>query len=68
MAFMVCDSDRMMGLTWEEVKSCEERIAALLDAQNIPIPSKADFESADLNGDGTLLFDEWQQWVEGVEV
>ena len=67
MAFMVCDSDRMMGLNWQEVKSCEERFAALLDAQNIPIPSKADFESADLNEDGTLLFEEWQQWVEGAD-
>ena len=67
MAFIVCDSDRMMGLTSQEVKSCEERFAALLDAQNIPIPSKADFESADLNEDGTLLFEEWQQCVEGAD-
>ena len=65
MAFMVCDSDRMIGLTWQEVKSCEERFAPLLEAENIPIPSQADFESADLNNDGTLLFEEWQQWAEG---
>ena len=57
----------MMGLTWEEVKSCEKRFAALLDAQNIPIPLNSDFESADLNADGTLLFEEWQQWVEEEE-
>ena len=54
-----------MGLTWHEVKSCEEKFADLLDAHNVPVPSKADIWSADLNGDGTLLIEEWQKWVKG---
>ena len=63
MAFMVCDSDRMVGLTWDEVEACEVRFADVLAAENIPLPSEADFESADLNRDGTLLFEEWEEWV-----
>ena len=63
MAFKVCDSDRMVGLTWTEVEACEVRFADLLASQNIPLPSEADFESADLNRDGTLLFEEWEEWV-----
>ena len=63
MAFRVCDSDRMVGLTWVEVDACEERFADLLAAQNILTPSEEDFVSADLNGDGTLVFEEWQEWA-----
>ena len=36
----------------------------MLDALNIDIPTKEDFDAADLNGDGTLLFEEWREWVE----
>eukprot|EP00092_Neocalanus_flemingeri_P038557 GFUD01041985.1.p2 GENE.GFUD01041985.1~~GFUD01041985.1.p2 ORF type:complete len:105 (-),score=40.48 GFUD01041985.1:103-417(-) len=67
LAFFLCDSDRMVGLTWKEVKQCEERFAAVLSAQNIPTPSEEDFEAADLNGDGTLLKEEWKQWAEEYE-
>merc|ERR1719318_1897413 len=63
-AFRMCDSDRMMGLTWKEVEKCEERFSDLLAEQDIPIPSKEDFDAADLNGDGTLMFEEWEEWVQ----
>merc|ERR1719318_1821390 len=63
-AFEMCDSDRMTGLTWKEVEKCEERFADLLAEQDIPIPSKEDFDAADLNGDGTLMFEEWEEWVQ----
>merc|ERR1711915_35351 len=63
MAFSLCDSDRMVGLTWREVAKCEERFAELIKEQGVEIPSKEDFDAADLNGDGTLMFDEWKQWV-----
>merc|ERR1712034_281654 len=63
-AFALCDSDRMMGLTWKEVEKCEARYADLLAEQDIPIPSKEDFDAADLNGDGTLMFEEWEEWVQ----
>merc|ERR1711936_1265155 len=64
-AFAICDYDRMVGLTWKEVEKCEERFAAELSDQNITIPTKEDFENADLNQDGTLLFEEWEEFVMG---
>merc|ERR1719318_970252 len=63
-AFALCDSDRMMGLTWKEVEKCEARYADLLAEQDIPILSKEDFDAADLNEDGTLMFEEWEEWVQ----
>ena len=39
----------------------------MLVAQNITIPSKEDFDAADINGDGTLMFEEWEEWVEEQE-
>eukprot|EP00091_Calanus_sinicus_P003687 TRINITY_DN1384_c0_g1_i1.p1 TRINITY_DN1384_c0_g1~~TRINITY_DN1384_c0_g1_i1.p1 ORF type:complete len:151 (-),score=76.09 TRINITY_DN1384_c0_g1_i1:90-497(-) len=66
-AFQMCDSDRMIGLTWREVEKCEVRFADYLEEQDIPIPSKEDFEAADLNADGTLMFEEWEEWVKEQE-
>merc|ERR1711997_978768 len=63
MAFKVCDSDKMMGLTWKEVKKCEERFAELLTLEDIPIPSKEDFDSADEDMDGILYKEEWNEWI-----
>ena len=63
MAFKLCEFDMMVGLKWDEVEACEVRYADVLAAENIPLPSEADFESADFNGDGTLLFEEWEEWV-----
>merc|ERR1712168_384674 len=64
-AFEICESDKMIGLTWREVEKCEERFGDLLEENGIPVPSEEDFNDADLNGDGTLLFEEWKEWVEG---
>jgi len=66
-AFAMCNSDGNVGLTWEEVERCEEMYAELLDEQGIDVPSEEDFNAADLNGDGTLLFEEWMEWVESQE-
>ena len=63
MAFKVCDSDKMMGLTWKEVQKCEERFGELLTLEDIPIPSKDDFDSADVNKDGILYKEEWNEWI-----
>merc|ERR1712126_453018 len=63
-AFAMCDSDKMVGLTWQEVEKCEERFADLLEEQGIDVPSEEDFKAADLDGDGTLLFEEWMEWLQ----
>merc|ERR1712115_517842 len=63
MAFVLCDSDKMIGLTWHEVEMCEERFADMLAKEDIDVPSREDFDSADLNGDGTLVMEEWKKWI-----
>ena len=47
MAFSLCDSDRMVGLTWKEVEGCIERFGAMLEAENIPLPTYENFHEAD---------------------
>ena len=59
----MCESDSAKGLTWAEVKNCEDGFADAAAAHNLYLPTKDDFESADLNGDGILLFVEWEEWV-----
>ena len=48
MAFSLCDSDRMVGLTWKEVEGCIERFGTMLEAENIPLPTYENFHMADL--------------------
>merc|ERR1712210_32258 len=62
-AFAACDSDQVEGLTWEEVEQCEEKYLLLLTEVGIEAPSKADFEAADLDGNGALLLKEWKDWA-----
>ena len=33
----------------------------------IPIPTKEDFDNANLNGDSILLFEEWEKYMETLE-
>ena len=69
MAFSICDSDRMIGLTWKEVESCIERYADVLESQNVEVPTYENFHAADLQGndDGTLTMDEWLAWAEAIQ-
>merc|ERR1712168_857094 len=62
-AFAVCDKDRMVGLTWNEVASCEERLGQQLIDMNITLPTEEDFNNSDTNSDGVLLFEEWKAWA-----
>merc|ERR1712233_145504 len=62
-AFAACDSDQAEGLTWQEVEQCEEKYLLLLTEVGIEAPSKADFEAADLDGNGALLLNEWKDWA-----
>merc|ERR1712080_588635 len=63
-AFQVCESDGEEGLTWEEVASCEEVYAPVLQQSGSSVPTQEDFLSADLNSDGILLFEERVKWAE----
>merc|ERR1712243_530564 len=67
LAFTFRDQDEEAGLTWEEVENCEKEFAEVLAAQNIPVPTEEDFNSADLNSDGILFFQEWEEWVGAME-
>merc|ERR1711936_504547 len=62
-AFAACDTDQVEGLTWQEVEQCEEKYLLLLAEVGIEAPTKAEFEAADLDGNGALLFKEWKDWV-----
>merc|ERR1712127_205995 len=68
LAFAICEEDGQAGLTWPEVADCEDRwvnvpAAQLASNEQLNMPSMEDFDASDLNQDGTLLFDEWTQWV-----
>merc|ERR1711892_1025270 len=68
LAFEMCESDKMFGLTWIEVERCEERFANEIKDMDIDIPSEEDFHEADLDGNGTLMFEEWEEWVKLQEI
>merc|ERR1712106_731353 len=59
-SFVVCNTDGTPGLSWAEVELCEDNFGAMLTALNITIPSEDDFNAADLNGDGVLMLEEWE--------
>merc|ERR1711935_411344 len=63
LAFMLCESDGEEGLSWPEVKDCEERFAYLLTEMGQDVPTEENFNSVDLNSDGILKFDEWAAWA-----
>merc|ERR1712198_372073 len=63
LAFAACNTDEAEGLTWQEVEQCGEKYLLLLTEVGIEAPTKADFEAADLDGNGALLFKEWEEWA-----
>jgi len=60
-AFDVCNSDSIEGLSWAEVEVCEGKFCDLLP---IGCPSKQDFNDFDVNKDGILTFAEWKDNVQ----
>merc|ERR1712215_530843 len=66
-AFAVCDTDKMIGLTWAEVEKCEERFKDEIAEMGICLPTKEIFDAFDLDKDGTLLFEEWEEYLESRE-
>merc|ERR1712107_578802 len=49
LAFMLCELDGEEGLTWAEVKDCEDRFAYLLTEMGQAVPTEEDFNKADLD-------------------
>merc|ERR1711890_73887 len=62
-AFQMCETDLEEGLTWDEVKACEEKYPDLLAEKDLTEPTEEDFHASDLNNDGVLMFDEWKEWA-----
>jgi len=62
-AFEQCDTDGDDGLSWDEVEACEDAFGDMLEEKGIALPSEDDFNASDLNGDGILLFEEWEEWA-----
>ena len=70
--FKVCESDNKPGLTFDEVRNCGEEDDAVTYVIDTVLKKHTgwdfdilDFESADLNGDGVLLFEEWKTFAKG---
>merc|ERR1712098_369710 len=63
-AFQLCDNDKSGCLDWPEVEECEEKFSAVLASTGSPVPTEEDFKSSDLNGNGCLTYEEWEEWVE----
>ena len=72
-AFVACEDDGEDGLTWNEVMQCEVRLGVNMERRiklylqakyvnaSVPLPTMADFQEFDVNSDGILLFEEWQE-------
>ena len=55
-AFIKCDVDGQMGLSWGEIEKCEEEFCPMLA---VPCPNQKDFNAYDENGDGNLTVEEY---------
>merc|ERR1712115_429074 len=53
----------VLRLSLDEVEACEDMFGDQLEELGIALPSEDDFNASDLNGDGTLLFEEWEEWA-----
>ena len=57
-AFTTCNNDGEEGLTWDEIRSCEELFCGLL---TVECPSEDDFKAFDINEDGILTWNEFME-------
>merc|ERR1712051_504370 len=57
LAYAVCNTDGVEGLSWAEVEQCEEAYC-----KDLPFdcPTKADFDFFDADGNGILTWAEWK--------
>ena len=55
-AFIKCDVDGQMGLSWGEIEKCEEEFCPMLA---VPCPNQENFDAYDENGDGNLTVEEY---------
>merc|ERR1711971_95124 len=57
LAYAVCNTDGVEGLSWTEVEQCEEAYC-----KDLPFdcPTKANFDYFDADGNGILTWAEWK--------
>ena len=55
-AFKSCDKDGVYGLSWKEVKDCEDQFCLKM---NVTCPTIEDFRIADKNTDEKITIDEF---------
>merc|ERR1712086_190694 len=57
LAFAICNTDGVEGLSWAEVEHCEKE-----HCKDLPFvcPTKANFDFFDADGNGILTWDEWK--------
>merc|ERR1712083_743087 len=58
LAFQHCNTDSMDGLSWAEVKACEDKYCESMGIANCP--TKEDFDHFDVDKDGILTWQEWE--------
>merc|ERR1740131_203913 len=63
LAFKTCETDNHTGLTWAEVVPCKEKWGKVAVDARMRLPTKADFENYDTDGDGVIMFKEWHDKV-----
>ena len=55
-AFEKCDLDGVYGISWKEAMACEEEFCEKL---NLLCPTLQEFQSLDLNEDGSVSLEEY---------
>ena len=59
----VCNTDEVPGVCWEEVQTCVKKHVTIMKEIEFPEPTKEDFDSVDIDSDGTVTEIEWSTHV-----
>ena len=59
----ICNTDGQPGVCWEEVQTCVEKHQTILTESEFPAPTREEFDSVDVNKDGTVTVTEWETFV-----
>ena len=59
----VCDTDEVPGVCWKEVQTCFKVHETFMKEAKVPEPCKEEFDTVDVDSDGTVTEIEWKQFV-----